>query len=172
MKHTARFFSLFLLCISIAYFSCDPDDDNSKGSFSYTVTGAATETISGDDTGFGITNGELFIRLTDGTDELTLRILIDPASAGSYAVNPILVNGQAQTIEPEDAFAELGIGSSLTGDRRNFSTDASNGGSVVITSVETNALQGNFDISMRELLGGGVNQPEINVQGDFTAVPQ
>ena len=164
----------FLFCLALMISSCSKDNDSpTTGSFEYTISGAASEVISGTETNFGLNNGELFISLIDDTDDLVIRILIDPVVSGTYLVNPVLLeNNQVQDILVGDAFADLGIGSTLTGDRRNFSTNAGNGGSVTLTNVEANVLEGNFNINMRELLGGGTNQPEVNIQGSFTALKQ
>ena len=165
MKHL-----ILLLSFSLLISTCKNDDAPETGNFEYTISGVASKTISGNETNFGNGNGEFFITLTSGNDDLTLRIYIDPVVPGSYNVNPIFVNGQAQTIVSGDSFADLGIGSSANGDRRNFSTNAANGGSLTISKIETNVVEGSFNMSLFELLGGGVPDQEINIQGEFKAV--
>ncbi len=159
---------LFILC-SLTL-SCSDDEGDVSGNFTYTVSGAASTIVTGTETNSGISNNELFIRLTAGTDELIIRIIGDEAKTGSYIVNPILVNGQNQPIEDGDAFADLNLGSVFNGNQRDFSTNAANGGLVTITNVADNLLTGTFNMSLQELLGGGVDQPKINIVGEFTAI--
>lgn len=167
MKKLTLFFG-FLLVIA----SCSKKEDTLVGSFQYTVSGAASANITGNETAFGTSNGELFIRLTAGVDELILQILIDPAAPGGYAVNPILVNMQNQPIVSGDSFADLGLGSVFNGNRRDFSTNAGDGGVVTLNNVSADVLEGSFNVSMLELLSGGTMQPEITVQGTFMALKQ
>lgn len=166
--------SILKSCAWIFFFllfaACEGDKVGASGSFSYTLTGAASQTISGEETNFGLNNGKAFITLTMDTDVMTLEILTDPIETGTFLINPILVNGNAQTIMDRDAFAELGIGSSANGNRRSFSSNAADGGSITLSSVKDNELKGTFNISMQELLGGGTTQPTINATGSFTAV--
>ena len=77
-------------------------------------------------------------------------------------------------IEARDSWADLGIGSTLSGDRRSFSTNSANGGSVTITKVNDDVLEGTISVSMMELLSGNdvFNNPKVTVQGNFIAVKQ
>ena len=172
MKISVILFGILTLLISCSDDSGD-EPVNQTGSFQYTVSGAASMTVTGDDAIFGSGNGEVFVRLSVDTEDLTIRIINDIARTGSFEVNPVLVEvGQPPIpIEEGDAFAVLGIGSSLSNNRRNFSTDAANGGAVQITSVEDNVIKGSFNMSLIELQSGMIgSEPEINVQGQFTAI--
>ena len=42
--------------------------------------------------------------------------------------------------------------------------------SETISGFETNLVEGSFNMSLYELLGGRVSDQEINIQGQFTAV--
>lgn len=165
------------ICISLLLFSCssDNEEESQEGSFEYTISGAVSKEVKGNETNFGTTNGEFFVRLTSGTDELVIRILIDPLNPSSYEINPVFVsvNEPPIPIVAGDSFADLGIGSTLSNDRRSFSSNAGNGGSVTISSVNGEIVSGTFTISLRELLTGNVgSEPAVSVQGSFTAVKQ
>lgn len=177
IKNTTLFF-----CCGLLMVSCSSDnggvDESKKGNFSYTVTGAASKTVSGDNARFGSTGSfdQTFISLVVDSDELDIRVVLDPISPGTYEVNPIVVkDGGGQIInipvEAEDSWVDLGIGSTLAGDRRSFSTSSANGGSVTITNVDADMIVGTFNVSMMELLGGAdvFNNPKVTVQGNFTA---
>ncbi len=172
MKITQSVLFGLALCCSLILSNCNDEGNNSpSGSFAYDVSGAAEAAVSGEDTNFGTSNGELFIRLTAGTDELIIRILVDPTVTGTYLVNPIVVNGQPQMIEEGDAFADLDLGTVLSGVNRSFSTNAGSGGSVTLSKVEGDRLEGTFNMSLQELLSSNT-PPEVNIQGSFTAIKQ
>ena len=170
--------SLIVSCSSDSGMDDEPNVNN--GSFEYTISGAASKTVTGDDARFGPTGsfGQTFIALTVGPDELDIRIVIDPATTGTFEVNPMVIMDSGGQIVPlpveeRDSWADLGIGSTFTNDRRNFSTDSANGGSVIITKVDAETVEGSFNFSMMELLAGSeFNNPTITVQGTFTARKQ
>lgn len=177
--------SIWIVFVAFLVVSCFKNSDNeeneAKGNFTYTISGAASKTVSGDNARFGSTGSfdQTFIALTVDSDELDIIIVIDPAVPGTYEVNPIVIkDGGGQIvnipIEAGDSWADLGIGSTLGGDRMDFSTSSANGGSVIITNVEADKLVGTFNVSMMELLGGNdvFNNPKVIVQGSFTAVKQ
>lgn len=173
-----------LFCVSLLIVSCskDPNSDTIQmGSFTYTISGATTKTITGTNARFGSVGSfnQTFIILTVDTDEFEIRIVADPAATGTYLVNPMVIQGEGGQIinipiEPDDSWADLGIGSSLANDRRSFSTGSANGGSLIITRIEGNTMEGSFSMSLMELLGGNdpFNNPKISVQGSFTAIKQ
>ena len=157
------------------------DEPKITGSFKYTVSGAASKTVEGDNAKFGPTGSfdQTFISLVVGTDELDIRLVIDPVATGGFEVNPMVVQengGQIVNIpiEAGDSWADLGIGSTISSDRRNFSTNSANGGLVTITKAEADLLEGTFNVSMMELLSGGTifDNPKVTVQGSFTAIRQ
>ena len=169
--------SVIIFVLLSVFISCSEDSGDDEviqaGSFQYTISGAASMNVTGENAIFGSGNGEIFVRLTVDTEELTIRMINDIARTGSFEVNPILVDiGQPPIpIEAGDAFAELGIGSTFSNNRRNFSTDAANGGAVQISSVDGDVMKGSFNMSLIELQAGMVgSEPEINVQGQFTAI--
>ena len=166
---------------TVLNFSCSESDSGSNpstGSFSYTVSGAADETISGTETNFGKgTGASTFITLSNGTDVLTITLFMDPPATGPYPVNAKVIKDQNDQIivipeEEGDSWADLTIGSALSGGARSFSTNSGIGGLVTITSTDENTLVGTFNFGMLELIGGSdpFNNPSINAQGQFTAV--
>lgn len=157
----------------------DSEDPKEASSFSYTISGAASKTVTGDNANFGSTGSfdQTFISLIADTDELDIRIVLDPITTGSFEVNPIVVmdgGGQIVSIpiEARDSWADLGIGSSLSNSRRSFTTESANGGSVTITKAEDTRLEGRFNMSLSELLSGSdpFNAPKITIQGTFVVM--
>ena len=176
---------LLMITIMLLAVGCSSDgngeEETPKGSFTYTVSGAASKTVAGDNAKFGPTGSfdQTFISLRVDSDELDIRLVVDPATPGAYEVNPIVTQGGGGEIinipiEAGDSWADLGIGSTIGGDRQSFSTNSANGGLVTITRADANVLEGTFNVSMMELLGGGdvFNNPKVTVQGSFTAVKQ
>ena len=176
-----------VLCIVLIVISCSKDSGSytaEMGDFTYTVSGAASKTITGTNARFGQAGGSglaerTFITMTVDSEELIINIVMEPPVTGTFVVNPMAVMNDAGQItiiqiEERDSWAELGIGSTFTNDRRAFDTASANGGSVTITSVNGNIMIGNFNMSLMELLGGDdpFNNPKISVQGTFRAVKQ
>lgn len=168
------------ICVCVLLFSCssdstDNEEELQEGNFEYVISGALSKEVKGNDTNFGTTNGEFFVRLTSGTDELVIRILIDPLNPNSYEINPVFVSVSEPPIPITvgDSFADLGVGSTLANDRRSFSSNAGNGGSVTISSVNGSMVSGTFTISLRELVTGNTgSEPVVSIQGSFRAVKQ
>ncbi len=180
MKNLILVITTFLFLVSCSKDS-DPEAPSQTASFTYTISGAASKTVTGDNANFGPTGSfdQTFISLRAESDELDIRIVLDPIATGSFEVNPMVVmDGGGQIvnipIETRDSWADLGIGSTLAGDRRSFSTASANGGSVTITKVDGNRLEGRFNMSLGELLSGSdpFNNPKIDIQGSFVAIKQ
>lgn len=169
MTSTRFFLFLAAILLSLPFVSCEGDNVGANGSFSYTVSGAASASVSGENPTTGSLNGVFSIGLNSNPDELTIRIIIDPLVEGTYNINPEFVNGNVLPLVERDVTAELGIGSSLGGGRQSFNTASADGGTVTISKVSDSEIEGSFSISMMELLSGTPPHPKVQVSGEFKA---
>jgi hypothetical protein len=145
-----------MIVLIFSFSSCTGDDEAStpKSQYEYTIAGGVSKTIEGTFAEFFTDNGSFYIVLSNDTEFLSAQIYAEPIIEKSYFLKT-------------EANAEVKTGSIFTGDFHNFITNFGTGGSISITSIETNVVKGTFSMNMDD------NNPGVpivvNVSGSFTA---
>ena len=161
-------------CLTLALFvlsGCDSnetdDPQDATGSFQLTITGATTETISGDQAGFGaasnpqtgISGFSLTIGgNTAGGQQLTFLRKGGRTEAGAYAVLSVDANTDFDALGAEEIFAIFSSGTDVF---------YSNGGTLSITESSSSRIEGTLNITAISLLDPNVG---VYIIGSFTAV--
>jgi hypothetical protein len=146
-----------LIGMILLFSSCAGDDEDNipTGNYEYTIAGGFSKTITGTEAEFFTDNGIFYIRLDKETDHLSAQIYAEPITEKSYVVK-------------SETNAEVTTGSVFTDDFHSFNTKFGTGGSVSITSVETNVVKGTFTMNMND--NSFSDQIVVNVSGSFTAI--